>query len=303
LIAFAVAFSIALAAGADRSEGDDPAAAARFGDWLFERGDYYRAIGEYERAMFLGADASSAERLTLRMGQAYGRGGQLEKATELLRLLSERAEDRSVRDAAAFEIGYARLVARRWDLAAMALHRYSELEAPAGGPGPSRARLLEGIALLHAGGQDQRAAEVFDLASRDLAVREVARDLGAEALSLRRAPSKSPVVAGALSAVVPGLGHLYVEEPAMAAAAFLLNGVFIWATVESFHGRRPGAGIVFLVGESLWYGGAVFGAVADALRYGREARVERLEALDSRYRWLSELREAPGRPSTQAADR
>lgn len=69
---------------------------------------------------------------------------------------------------------------------------------------------------------------------------------------------------------------------------------FIWASVESFRQGRPGAGTVFLVGESIWYGGAIFGAVAEAHRYDRDARVVRLEQIEKRHRWLLELRAAPG---------
>jgi len=293
LIGLALAAVLVAAAAPNGGSCDDAGGAVRFGDWLLERGDYYRAIGEYQRALYLGTDPPLAERLTLRIAQAYGRGGQLEKASQLLAELSGRAGIPAVRDAAAFDLGYARLLARQWDLAATALHRYARLEAPAGGAGVTRARLLEGLALLRVGGQDAAAVEAFDLAARDPSAREVALDLATETRALAHVPAKSPVLAGVLSAAVPGLGHLYVGEPGMAAAALLLNAAFVWATVESFRGGRPGAGVVFLVGESLWYGGAIFGSVADALRYGREARQERLEAIEARHPWVIGLREGP----------
>lgn len=283
-LALAAALAAAAAPGGAPGASGEVAGSVRFGDWLLERGDHYRAIGEYQRALFLGAEPALAERLSLRIGRAYALGGQAERAGEVLRELSEGARDGAVRDAAAFELGYARFQARQWDLAAMALHRYAALESPAGGGGVGRARLLEGLALLRAGGRDAAALEALDLSARDPATREVALDLEREARELARLPRKSPVVAGLLSAALPGAGHLYVGEPGMALAAFLLNGAFLWATVESFRGGRPGAGVVFAVSESLWYGGALFGAVADAIRHGREAREERLDGIEARHR-------------------
>jgi hypothetical protein len=77
---------------------------------------------------------------------------------------------------------------------------------------------------------------------------------------------------------VPGAGHLYLGEPAVAAGAFAWNAVFLWATVESFRDRRPGPGAALATVETIFYGGAVYGAVSGAMRHRRDAR--RLEAAE-----------------------
>ena len=104
-------------------------------------------------------------------------------------------------------------------------------------------------------------------------------------------PTKSPVAAGVLS-IVPGLGHFYIEEYSSGMVALLWNGAFIYALVDSIiDGRYGQAALIGLV-ESVWYTGTIFGAVAGAHRFNRDARrvVERgvgrdLDALDDTSSW------------------
>lgn len=85
--------------------------------------------------------------------------------------------------------------------------------------------------------------------------------------------------------------EFYVDEtgdPLAGAGAFAVNGLFTWATVEAYRNRRPALGTLLLVGESLWYGGAIFGAVAEAMRFNRDARTAALDGVDHRLRWVVE---------------
>jgi hypothetical protein len=110
---------------------------------------------------------------------------------------------------------------------------------------------------------------------------------------VEEAPQKSPLAAGLLS-IVPGAGHLYLGEPGVAAAAFLWNGAFLWATVEAFRQHRPGLGVALASVESLFYGGAILGAVSGAQRHNRDARTLAAEGVEGRFRWVLELGPVPG---------
>ena len=89
----------------------------------------------------------------------------------------------------------------------------------------------------------------------------------------------TPLAAGLLS-VVPGLGHLYLEEYSVGLTALAWNGLFGYAAYESFRHRRWGVGALLAALELLWYSGTIYGAVSGAERYNRDAVLNYLDRLD-----------------------
>jgi hypothetical protein len=286
----ALALALASAAAPPPAACRGAAEAVAFGDWLAERGDYYRAIGEFQRARWLGAGACGEDELALRIARAYVLGEQPEPAAALGRRLVREAADASVRQEAALVLALARLGA---DDAPSAVALSRAVRERGDGSAARRSRLVAGIALLREEGRhDEAAAEVAPL-REDAELALAARSVEAAAERIGRAPRKNAALAGVLSALVPGLGHLYLGEPGTAAAAFAVNAVFLWATVDAFRAGHYGIGAAALAVESLWYGGAVFGAVAGAHRQRRDVRELALEEVEARVRRERDLLPAP----------
>ncbi|NGX39487.1 MAG: hypothetical protein KR126chlam1_00816 [Chlamydiae bacterium] len=78
---------------------------------------------------------------------------------------------------------------------------------------------------------------------------------------------KSPTTAGLLNAVIPGSGYLYVGQTQTAITAFLVNGLFIAASVHFFRKGPIAAGIITTSFEAGWYFGGIYGASAEAKFY------------------------------------
>jgi len=80
------------------------------------------------------------------------------------------------------------------------------------------------------------------------------------------------------------------------------NGAFIWALVDSLTARKFGQAALIGVVEFVWYSGTIFGAVAGAHRFNRDARriVEEgmsrdLDRIDDQQSWPSRFElERPG---------
>jgi tetratricopeptide (TPR) repeat protein len=264
--------------------------AQRFADWLFDRGDYYRAIGEYERVIFLSGDETGWARLQI--GRAYAAGGRHEQAILDLRAVEDGSPSPSLRADALFEQGRTRYAAAEYQRAAVLLERYAR--APEGGPGRGHAQLLRGLALLHDPRGLAAARSAFADAERDPAFADAAATLARATDEVAASPRRSALTAGLLSAAVPGLGHAYAGDAWAGAGALALNAAFAWATWEAFDGGRPGLGLVLGAATSIWYGGAIFGAVAEVMRFNRDVRAERLEAAEARFRWVLEAAPLPG---------
>jgi hypothetical protein len=160
----------------------------------------------------------------------------------------------------------------------------------------SEARYLAGCAHLRAGDLGEaRLAFAGIWAAHPLAERAsvILRRLS----DGERLPEKSTVAAGLLS-IVPGLGHVYLEQYSVGLTALAWNGLFGYAAFEAFRHRRWGVGALLAAMELLWYSGTIYGAVSGAERYNRDAVLNYLDELDQAAgldvavpddRWVTEI--------------
>ena len=248
--------------------------ALRFADYLYAQEEYYRAIGEYKRYLFLAPDGAEAPSASLRIAECYARGKRwseaLDAVEEFLRGYGAsplQVRGRLLRARVLMELGRGEearkelqglletkpdesVAAEIWYLTALTLARES--------------RWLEADEALRQVGSQ----------SRFFSGAEGMRQVLAEASSATR---KSPLLAGVLAATIPGAGHLYCERPGDAALAFVVTGAFAWATVEAFQQDHEGLGIGLGLVTVAFYGGNIFSAVNVAYKYNdREDRRLRL---------------------------
>jgi putative membrane protein insertion efficiency factor len=90
---------------------------------------------------------------------------------------------------------------------------------------------------------------------------------------------RSSTLAGTL-AIIPGLGYLYDGYPRTALSAFIINGVFIWGTVEAFRENHDGLGTSLGVIGFGWYAGNIYGSVTSARRSNEKYERDLLLKLD-----------------------
>jgi hypothetical protein len=83
--------------------------------------------------------------------------------------------------------------------------------------------------------------------------------------------SKSPKKAAVLSAILPGLGYLYVGQIQTAFTGFMLNALFIAAIITFFKRRLLALGLLFLSFEIGWYAGGIYGASGQTTYYNQRA--------------------------------
>ena len=117
----------------------------------------------------------------------------------------------------------------------------------------------------------KEASEEFGRVQKGSSLYDSAQALAKQSLKGDLLPSKDPVTAGVM-AVIPGLGHVYLSRYKDAAVAFLLNGLFIWATVESFNQDHNVLGGILAFFELGWYAGNIYSAVNGAHKYNRKVR-------------------------------
>ena len=78
--------------------------------------------------------------------------------------------------------------------------------------------------------------------------------------------SKNPNIAGMLS-IIPGTGYLYTRHYHTAAASLIVNGLLFWASYHAFQNDRTAEGIIFSTFFIGFYVGNIYGSVQSAHRY------------------------------------
>jgi hypothetical protein len=98
-------------------------------------------------------------------------------------------------------------------------------------------------------------------------------------------PRKSPVLAAALSMVVPGLGRVYIGRWPDGLMSFLLIGTTAVLAAQGFHSEGAGSVRGWILGGvgGLLYAGNVYGSAVGAVMQRRDAEAALMQEVDRAY--------------------
>lgn len=235
-----------------------------FAETLMQQKEYYRAITEYRRFLYNFPHDKRQSEAHFRIGLAYYRGRDYREA---LKAFGEVAETFP-------ELPHGRL-ARLWQ--GECLVRQGKFEAAESLYDTVSQRLVSGKAGEHASYRQawaslyrhewQKARERFQSLPANSAFSETAHHIAEAIPDIQNSARKSPLLAGVLSAALPGGGQLYIGRRGDAWLAFMLNGLFVAGIVEALNQDRPAVAGVLGLFEAGWYAGNIYGAVNGAHKY------------------------------------
>ena len=252
----------------------------QFAEQYFQRGEYYRAIGEYERFIYLFPHAHEVELAKYRIGLSYLRGEHYEQAIQAFYALIEEHQDTTYAFKSYLEISRAYVRLNRYAMALTTLNNLITIV-------PDRtlrdeAHYLRAWVYLEMGLWN-KAAESFEKVSpqnrEEFQVEQILVKLKEEV----PIKTKNPTLAGLL-AVVPGAGHLYCRRKRDALISFLLNGAMIYAAYEAFDNDLVAIGAIIALFELGFYAGNIYSAVSSAHKYNRDAKDRFLDELRAKER-------------------
>jgi tetratricopeptide (TPR) repeat protein len=228
------------AAGAGLTLDDD--ALWGYAEQLRQQGEYYRAVSEYKRLLHFFPASPHAGRARVSLGLALLQGSEPAQALEAL----EPAALGRLPDTLTGDGYFLRGVA------------WLELD-------PTRPYAMREPELAQALGE-------FETLPPDWPLRERTAGFVRAMREPPQLPSKSPMLAGSLSAVLPGAGSFYVGRYAEGSRAFFLTALLGYATVTSFDQDHVAAGTVFGALTLAFYGGAIYSAANGAHKYNNAVR-------------------------------
>ena len=247
----------------------DSGAQFQFALKAMEKGDYERAIGELERFIYFFPEDEKVLDARVLIGTCHLEQRAYEKARKTLHEVWKTDPKDPRAGKALLLIGESYYRQGVWKEAEYTFKRvlknYPE-------PGlKSRALYRLGWTQLQAD-KWHEASEAFGRIEKKSPLSAISLDLSDESLKGEELPQKDPVMAGVLSGVLPGLGHAYSNRYKDGIVAFLLNGLFIWAAVESFDQDHDVLGGILTFIEAGWYSGTIYGAVNAAHKKNRKVR-------------------------------
>jgi tetratricopeptide (TPR) repeat protein len=261
------------------AEGAVPEQIFGFAESLFEEGDYFRAIGEYKRYIFLNPSHDLAEKASFRISESYFKARRWSEAIESCSNFLAHYPNSPFYYETLYLKGRAEKQDKRLDDAMRTFDVIEKKNIPAYSD-----KAIYQKALIMLERSDWQGTRDFLMhVPRDSALFSTAEALHAELARIDQLPHKSPVSAGLLAAILPGAGHLYTERPKDALVAFLLNGAFIWSAVELFQHNNYAAGGIVTFFELGWYSGNIYSAVSSAHKYNRKQEDDLIKKLTDKF--------------------
>jgi tetratricopeptide (TPR) repeat protein len=238
----------------------------QIGDAFFSQGDYYRAITEYKKLAILFPNSNRLPESLYKIGISYYRGDDFESAAASFAKVRKTYAASHFSRAAFYEgLSYRNL--ERYDDAALAFERARLFDEQ----DPAAADAQLGLSLNALDQDDYSGCRTelnaflvnYPVDERVQAVRESLKLLD----EYEGIPLKSPVLAGTLSAILPGSGQVYSGRKKDGAVAFVVNALFITGTIVALDNENyaiaaiaGGVGLPFYIGN-------IYGAANSAKKW------------------------------------
>ena len=224
--------------------------------------EYYRAITEFKRFLFLFPDSERGDQALLQMGSAYLQGGDPDQAAGSFLSLREKFPASPLAVQSRYGEGLAVWKGKNRGKAGSIFEQLAEDEPQS----PQGLRALAAAALIRLEDDDAPGAREnlrkWLESYPDHPWGERVKQADALLLEYQSLPEKSEVLAGSLSAILPGAGYAYAGDWATGAMSLAVNGAFIAATwtalaqgLEAVGILAGGVGLPFYIGNI--YGSAL----------------------------------------------
>ncbi|MBN1354930.1 hypothetical protein JXA40_01535 [bacterium] len=275
---FLILILIPVAEAAAGHEADDLFA---FADHLDEKHEYYRAVTEYMRFIFLYPEDSRSQECRFRICRSYLEGGRLDDAVNCLIEFLGSSDGDDLALSARYSLGAAHYCLHDYPAALVQLELIPEKSLSITGRNAvTYSRLW---CYLHQ--KDFRSAYalagMFD--PKPTGYGPVNTTLSRTVAELELLPRRKPALAGIMSAVIPGTGQFYSGHWEDGALSLLLNALFIGGIIHSLGNDHNETAAVLGFFELGWYSANIYNAVDSAHQTNRRQWERHLDFIENTF--------------------
>ncbi|MFW6211242.1 MAG: tetratricopeptide repeat protein [bacterium] len=236
--------------------------AYEFAESLYEDADYYRAIGEYKRYIFISENGHKTPKALFKIGMSYLNAERWDEAMSSFENIEMRFSGKTAERA---------MLARSLSLQKKRDFNFSKSINEAFLDSRSRDGIGMNFYYLNAWNyiyeKEWNAARII-FEEIDGGVFGESSAQIAERLKISgNIPQKSPVLGGILAAVLPGSGHLYSGKLWEGFTSMLMSGYFIYRTYEAFSANNNLDKVLFGAPAVVFYGSNIYGSINAAHRF------------------------------------
>ena len=227
---------------------------ANYAQFLYQNGEYYRAITEYKRLSYFFPESPWVASSKIQIGRSYMAGGQLSEAITYWRsILSEKEVKEEAQSGIRILLG-------------LSLLDYGQSK-------PYRLRLKNVT----------QAIETFEQLDHQLTASEQINGFLSDWNNQPPLEDKCPWLAGSMSALLPGSGSFYAGRKVEGTYAFFITALFMLATADSIKNDHQELGALFGFFSIAFYGGNIYTAVNSVHKYNDEMDSSRLYDLRKKH--------------------
>ena len=230
-----------------------------FANHLFDTGDYYRAITEYQRYQFTSPKSKESDFVNLKIALAYLEGKEYDTAFQALDKIIN-IQDHEYTQIARLRLAGGLYTTKQYNNAITIISPTTRTSN-----NKQEIEVFLGLCMLQ-NKNPEKAKIHFNTIQSEI---WNSKNLLESCIEYENLNQKKTWLAGTLSALLPGSGQLYVKRPHDAAWAFLLNTVFLSATYYAFENDETVAGIFAASLEAVWYTGNIYNAANGAKKYNQ----------------------------------
>jgi len=246
-----------------------------FAEDYFHQGEYYRAIGEYERFIHFFPKEPRVESARYKIGLAYFEGQRFKEAIEAFSRVIQEYPDTELSLKSYLKIAECHVKLGQPD---EALGTLNDLLKVSQDQDVRDEALYRGAWIFLEMDEWEKAQAAFDEISPKNRDAYRLQELSEKINKKESIKTKNPTTAGLLS-IVPGAGHLYCQRYRDALVSFVLNGAMIFAAVEAFDNDNEALGGLVTFFEIGLYSGSLYSAVNSAHKYNQKQKHNFLEYL------------------------
>jgi tetratricopeptide (TPR) repeat protein len=241
----------------------------KFADELMHEGNYKEAIFEYRRIITYFPNIKEKDDILFKIYKCYLLSKKYNKALDWIKYVQSEVKLPSNIALAEFYLGYTYYILQNYPKAMISFRKLQTEDKKL----RDAAIYYEAMCYLKLK-KYKEAKELFSSIPKESPLYNQSLRAEKALLEVDTLPYKKPLLAGVISAILPGAGYLYAKRPESALSAFVINGLFIWGTYSAFKAGNSGVGAVFGLFELGWYLGAIYGGVVSTYRYNLKIKRE-----------------------------
>lgn len=240
-----------------------------FANFLFKKGEYYRAITEYLRLQYESSDSTQYFNYLRKIGLCYYFGSDYSGFINFANINLVQLDSRPcIKNEILLLLGKSYFHQNHFRKAITTFH---DIEIEGCKTYQNEALFMLSLSYAKIYYWIEAYAQINKIEPKSFRS-GIAKNISKSFLDAKNLPNRKPWLAGSLSAIIPGLGYCYAHRPWTGLTSFIVNSIIIWSIRDAIHKKNYGIATATSFFGIGWYFGNISGSAKAAKKYNNYVR-------------------------------